>query len=86
LAFVYDGLFKENIRSDVSSARKRITLAVGICEITTINEEITAFTQGMVQQVMITVPKRVVLVWAKGEKDGGSLSTQALQKNEAFAL
>jgi hypothetical protein len=48
LAFVYDRLFKEESRGYVPAAWKRIARAVGICEITTINEEIATLAQDMV--------------------------------------
>jgi hypothetical protein len=85
LAFVYDRLFKEEVRCDISAAGKWMASAVRICEITAINEKTTAFTQDVVQQVMIMVLEPEILLWAKREENGGSMRTQALEKMEAFA-
>jgi len=78
-------LFKKKVGSNISSAGKWPTGVIRVFEITSVNQEITVLTQGMVEEMMITVSKRIVFLWEKGVQVGCVLIEPALDKLEALA-
>jgi hypothetical protein len=85
LVFICKGLPEKEIRCDVSSAGKGLAFLIAVLEVTSINQKVTALTQGMMEKMMITICKSAILLWGQGVQDRGILINEALEKLEAFA-